>query len=114
MDYIKYAILAGLAVVSYMLLLAWQEDYPPVAPASPSEQLSAIPPAGDLPVAVPTQTDVADIPVVSTPGVSAIAESGNSNTNTLITVKTDVLNVTIGPCRWGYCLCITAPARNTT
>ncbi len=95
MDYIKYAILAGLAVVSYMLLLAWQEDYPPVAPASPSEQLSAIPPAGDLPVAVPTQTDVADIPVVSTPGVSAIVESGNSNTNTLITVKTDVLNVTI-------------------
>ena len=96
MDYIKYAILAGLAVVSYMLLLAWQEDYPPVAPASPSEQVSVASATGDLPVPVTTQTDAAaDLPVINNTASAAIADSTSSNTNTLITVKTDVLNVTI-------------------
>jgi hypothetical protein len=28
MESLKYLIIGGLAVVSYMLLLAWQEDYP--------------------------------------------------------------------------------------
>lgn len=98
MDYIKYAILAGLAVVSYMLLLAWQEDYPPVTPVSPSEQVASaqVNSTNDLPVAAPAQTDNADIPEVSSSAGAAFADNTSVNsTNTLITVKTDVLNVTI-------------------
>jgi YidC/Oxa1 family membrane protein insertase len=99
MDYIKYAILAGLAVVSYMLLLAWQEDYP----ATPAREVvvqtapnngdvpAVVAPAGDLPTA-PT-VDADDIPVVSAP--AAPASAAPSTAETLITIRTDVLNVTI-------------------
>ena len=94
MDYIKYAILAGLAVVSYMLLLAWQEDYPQVAPVPAAEQTSIVEPVGDLPAAVSNAPASADIPVVNTPATALPAASAN-NENRLVTVRTDVLNVTI-------------------
>lgn len=94
MDYIKYAILAGLAVVSYMLLLAWQEDYPQVAPAPVTQQTVTAEPVGDLPAAISNTPASADIPVVNTPAASLPATSTSSG-NTLITVRTDVLNVTI-------------------
>ncbi|MBU2098053.1 MAG: membrane protein insertase YidC [Gammaproteobacteria bacterium] len=94
MDYIKYAILAGLAVVSYMLLLAWQADYPPVAPAPATEQASVIEPLGDLPAAVSNAPASADIPVVNTP-VAALPATSSSDDSRLVTVRTDVLNVTI-------------------
>ena len=71
MDYIKYAILAGLAAVSYLLLLAWQEDYPPsdtryntvqttdVASGDiPLEQT-----AGDIPAPSQAQSIADDIPL---------------------------------------------------
>src|SRR5690606_7236302 len=91
MDYIKYAILAGLAAVSYMLLLAWQEDYPQVAPA-PAAQVASTSTTSDVPVtAAPA---AADIPVVNNVA-SAVAEAARSNGDTFVTVKTDVLNVTI-------------------
>ncbi|MDP2126853.1 MAG: membrane protein insertase YidC [Pseudohongiella sp.] len=96
MDYIKYAILAGLAVVSYMLLLAWQDDYPPVPPASTqtAEQSIIIESDGDIPSAVSNSAVSADIPVVNTPA-PVIANTPSGSGNTLITVHTDVLNVTI-------------------
>jgi len=91
MDYIKYAILAGLAAVSYMLLLAWQEDYPQAAPA-PAAQVASTSTTNDVPVtAAPA---AADIPVVNNVA-SAVADAARSNGDTFVTVKTDVLNVTI-------------------
>jgi YidC/Oxa1 family membrane protein insertase len=94
MDYIKYAILAGLAVVSYMLLLAWQDDYPPIAPVATVEQSTIIEANGDIPAAVSNNTTSADIPVVNSPA-PVVASISSGSGNTLITVRTDVLNVTI-------------------
>jgi len=94
MDYIKYSILAGLAVVSYLLLLAWQEDYPAVAPVTVNESVSSAEQSSDIPVSVPPQVSVQDIPVVNATS-PVITDSPGSAANTLITVRTDVLNVTI-------------------
>lgn len=94
MDYIKYAILAGLAVVSYMLLLAWQEDYPPVAQTPTAQQAEVIKSTGDLPAAVSNTPASSDVPVV-TASTAAVADTNADNSNRLITVRTDVLNVTI-------------------
>ena len=94
MDYIKYTILAALAVVSYLLLLAWQEDYPPVTPVSATQAVPTLESTSDIPATNIATTTSLDIPVVNTTG-SSIAESSTSNGNTLVSVKTDVLNVTI-------------------
>ncbi|OFE13277.1 membrane protein insertase YidC [Pseudohongiella acticola] len=103
MDYIRYALLAGLAIVSYMLLLAWQEDYPSSAPATDVVQTQQS--NGDVPAAGNTATDLpSDIPSDTPAPVSSdvpVLASGNSadatpqSTETLINVSTDVLNVTI-------------------
>lgn len=94
MDYIKYSILAGLAVVSYLLLLAWQEDYPAVGPVTVNESVSSAEQSSDIPVSLTSQVSVQDIPVVNATN-PIITESSGSAANTLITVRTDVLNVTI-------------------
>lgn len=99
MDYIKYAILAGLAVVSYLLLLAWQEDYPATAPREDAAQTLSI--NGDVPGLAPSVSDIPspvpvadpDIPVV--PVASAPIAATGQPSESLITVRTDVLNVTI-------------------
>ncbi len=103
MDYIRYALLAGLAIVSYMLLLAWQEDYPSSAPATDVVQTQQS--NGDVPAAGNTATDLpSDIPSDTPAPISSdvpVLASGNSadatpqSTETLINVSTDVLNVTI-------------------
>lgn len=95
MDYIKYALLAGLAAVSYLLLLAWQEDYPATAPetevvsSSPAQSADI----GDVPDAPSAAAD--DIPVVSNNSVPSVNSTANQNPETLVTITTDVLNVTI-------------------
>ena len=94
MDYIKYAILAGLAVVSYLLLLAWQEDYPQTVQAPAVEQSTVIESTGDLPAAVSNTPAAADVPVVAAPAAE-FAGTTVDVSDRLITVRTDVLNVTI-------------------
>ncbi|MGB4246759.1 MAG: membrane protein insertase YidC [Pseudohongiellaceae bacterium] len=96
MDSIKYLIFGGLAVVSYLLLLAWQEDYPQVAAPSPVSEVqspgNAVAPVSDVPAVVPTPgaPTVTDIPVLGTTPAAA-----TSNSNTRITVRTDVLDVVL-------------------
>lgn len=99
MDYIKYAILAGLAVVSYLLLLAWQDDYPATAPRD--DVVQTMPVNGDVPGLTPsvsdlptqTATTASDIPVV--PSVTSPVATAEQTGENLITVKTDVLQFTI-------------------
>ena len=102
MDSIKYIILGGLAIVSYLLLLAWQADYPNVPQSAVSPVVSQ--PEADIPVpslnigdtpsvATPAATN-ADIPVVPTAPVVTTAQSASGN---LINVRTDVLNLSIDP-----------------
>ncbi|MDT8428035.1 MAG: membrane protein insertase YidC [Pseudomonadales bacterium] len=101
MDSIRYIILGGLAVVTYLLLLAWQTDYPTQPPQQlePSEipasvDLSDVPAApqvldaSDTPASVP-----ADIPTLGSTPPSTTASTPNQNT--LVSIKTDVLNMQI-------------------
>lgn len=112
MDYIKYALIAGLAAVSYLLLLAWQEDYPPVTSqiSTQVENSAALPSdapsesnGNDMPTAPASLTDTAnstsassDIPSVGNTPVAD--ESSNAEiSERLIRVSTDVLNIQIDP-----------------
>lgn len=96
MDSIKYIIFGGLAVVSYLLLLAWQEDYPRVPPAttSPTAQIEAsvqgISDVPSLPVSS-SSTSSLDVPVIAAPVAAVVPAS----TDTYVQVNTDVLNVTL-------------------
>ncbi len=95
MDSIKYFIFGGLAVVSYLLLLAWQEDYPRVPVSAPAEQAQdAVSNAGpallDTPAVSPGSSIGSDVPVVD----SAASFTTDSETN-VVTVRTDVLHVTL-------------------
>lgn len=95
MDSIKYLIFGGLAVVSYLLLLAWQEDYPRVPVAAPAEQAqdvasNAAPTLLDTPAVSPGSSIGSDVPVVD----SAASFTTDSETN-VVTVRTDVLHVTL-------------------
>lgn len=106
MDIIRYALLAGLAVVTYLLLLAWQDDYGSVEPESPTASEQARTEAGadmpqtddaaDLPDAPTAESSGNDIPTVDD---SSTAETAGGTTlrEDLITVETDVLNVRIDP-----------------
>ena len=101
MDSIRYIILGGLAVVSYLLLLAWQADNQvPVQTSSLRPEAVLNQPVSDIPgqlqtadIPVPSSSnDSADIPVVSlTPAPVATTVSGNTN----IHVRTDVLDLII-------------------
>tara|TARA_R110001592_G_scaffold26053_4_gene98138 strand:- start:1334 stop:3028 length:1695 start_codon:yes stop_codon:yes gene_type:complete len=97
MDSIKYIIFGGLAVVSYLLLLAWQEDYPrvPAAPVSQAPQIeSSVQTSSDvpsLPVSSSTGGATLDVPVVQPLVAAPVPEQ----TNTYVQVTTDVLNVTL-------------------
>ena len=96
MDSIKYIIFGGLAVVSYLLLLAWQEDYPRVPPTTPNPTAqieSSVQSTSDvpsLPVSSSTGSSL-DVPVVPTVATSQVPDQSD----TLIQVSTDVLKVTL-------------------
>tara|TARA_R110002167_G_scaffold6277_3_gene28838 strand:- start:8247 stop:9941 length:1695 start_codon:yes stop_codon:yes gene_type:complete len=97
MDSIKYIIFGGLAVVSYLLLLAWQEDYPrvPAAPASQAPQIeSSVQSSSDvpsLPISSSADGSSLDVPVVQ----PLVAAPVPDQTNAYVQVTTDVLNVTL-------------------
>lgn len=98
MDIKRSILLVALAVVAYLMVLQWNQDYGQAAlPAETSQAQST---AAQLPQtpAIPTgETAGADIPtVVSDAQVSAVPSAVES-TNQLIRVRTDVLHVAIDP-----------------
>lgn len=94
MQWVRNLILVGLAIVSYLLILAWQKDYGAV-PASPAAA-SAVPAAAtDLP-APPAAVAGGDVPPA--PASAAVQPLAAAPVSTaLIRVKTDVLDVAIDP-----------------
>ncbi|MDO8272292.1 MAG: membrane protein insertase YidC [Gammaproteobacteria bacterium] len=95
MDSIKYLIFGGLAVVSYLLLLAWQEDYPRVpvsAPTAQAQSTTSTTPAlvTDVPALTPGSPIGSDVPVVD-----SAASFSTDSANNVVTVKTDVLHVSL-------------------
>jgi YidC/Oxa1 family membrane protein insertase len=94
MESLKYFLIGGLAVVSYMLLLAWQQDYPSVPPSNASTQ-SPVTSVSDVPAAPASTaintTAVSDVPSVS----SSPAEQQVPDASSRIQVSTDVLHVVL-------------------
>ncbi|MDX1491337.1 MAG: membrane protein insertase YidC [Pseudohongiellaceae bacterium] len=98
MDSLKYILFGGLAVVSYLLLLAWQEDYPRNADTqasieTPSAENSN---TADIPALIPdAQTSsnsatASDIPSINVPAATVADDSDR-----LVQISTDVLNLTL-------------------
>lgn len=107
MDFVKFAIYSALAIVTYLLLLAWNEDYPPRQDVveTTTAPLNSVP---DPDSGSATTSTTPDIPV-SVPQAQASQASANSDTtNTqtpagtavtsdsrLVEVTTDTLQLSI-------------------
>ena len=105
MDIQRIVIYAGLAIVSYMMILAWNDDYNQPQTTQVAEQTQAISPSGD--------TDNLTLPEASSQGSSgntqneefatpedgatltSSSSNGSEASDQLITVRTDVYQLTI-------------------
>ena len=104
MDIKRNLILVGLAVVSYLMLLAWNEDYPP---NTPSASIEESPSAGiadsgagqipDLPLsATASETNENDLPDIPVSGeVAEIEAVETPNPTQIITINTPKQIVTV-------------------
>lgn len=96
MDVQRIILIASLALISYMLVLQWNQDYnsPPTTVAAQSSSVSAYEntPTSDLPSST-SEAAPADIPVGNTASTTA-SVIGNT---ALIAVKTDTLELLIDP-----------------
>lgn len=108
MEIQRTLVMIGLAVVTYLMVLAYQEDYGQDKPANASTSStsdsqyadSSIPQANPVSEDSHDVPDAADIPVVSQGSASAIdipqsGPSASADTDRLVHVKTDVFDVTI-------------------
>ena len=110
MDLTKYGLYTALAIVTYLMLLQWQEDYPPTIDDGSSSrvEIPQIPNAqncaqlgnylpSDIPVGAPgtTTSDASDTPTVA--AVSNPNAAGTTNTEDLITIRTDTFDIRIDP-----------------
>lgn len=107
MDIPKFALYTALAFVTYLMLLAWQDDYPPTVGSSnsttPAAEFSApgisnvssgdLP--GDLPSSPPPTNDQTVVADTDIP-VTAILNTP-TNDSQLVSVVTDTFNISIDP-----------------
>ena len=108
MDLTKYGLYTALAIVTYLMLLQWQEDYPPTIDDGSSSlvEIPQIPSAqnstqggDDLPSNIPVGTpeviisDASDTPTVG--AVSNPSAAGTTNTEDLISIRTDTFDIHI-------------------
>ncbi|CAD5107093.1 membrane protein insertase YidC [Zestomonas carbonaria] len=109
MDIKRSILIVALAIVSYLMVLQWNQDYGQAALPPTSNAATASAPA--LPEGSTTSQNDADVPVPATqgeadaslPSVSAVAANSQ-----LIQVKTDVLDLAIDP-RGGDVVQLTLP-----
>ena len=98
MDLTKFALYTSLAVITYLMLLAWQEDYPSVVDSgsvnqqSPPSLAPSTPQVDDIPREVPTSSQPANQPLSSSVGVN---ESTGESTTDIIQISTDTLQLSI-------------------
>ncbi len=95
MDIQRVILIAALALMSYMLMLQWNQDYntPVAEPTVATSSVSAYEPvAGDLPTA--NSNASADVPATATAAAEPVAAATDAR---LISVKTDTLELLIDP-----------------
>lgn len=104
MDIQRSILLVGLAVVSYLLVLQWNQDYgqAPLPAASSATQSTTSP----LPVLTASNND--DVPTASQDEAQAPAADAPAASQSLIRVQTDVLDLAIDP-RGGDIVQLTLP-----
>ncbi len=96
MDIQRIVLIIGLAITSYMLILAWNEDYK-ISTTSQEQLLTNSAPTEDL---IPTQADIVreevtnDLPSV-VPQQNTEEQAEPTDTGKLVKISTDVLNVWI-------------------
>ncbi|MDE0982243.1 MAG: membrane protein insertase YidC [Gammaproteobacteria bacterium] len=111
MDLTKYGLYTALAIVTYLMLLQWQEDYPPsINDGSSSRvEIPQIPNAqnntqvgNDLPSDIPVGTpevvatnDASDTPTIAV--VSNPSAADTTSTEDLISIRTDSFDIRIDP-----------------
>ena len=100
MDIRRFAIIFGLAISTYFLILSWNDDYGQAAVGNaPIAQTDAVvvddvPSASAVkPAAESTNSDVPQVEVAGEVKAEPVAQASTQN----IVVNTDVLNVTISP-----------------
>ena len=103
MDLTRFFLYSALAVVTYLMLLQWQEDYPPLMDddSAIQQQIPSIPENSDSPVIADVPSDLPGS-APSAAGTTNISASGSTNNVTTVnnaagsvTVKTDTLEVEI-------------------
>ncbi|MEZ7832209.1 MAG: membrane protein insertase YidC [Gammaproteobacteria bacterium] len=110
MDLTKYGLYTALAIVTYLMLLQWQEDYPPTIDDGSSSrvEIPQIPNAqngsqasNDLPSDIPSVVpEVITSNTSDTPTVAAISNpsaAGTTSTADLISIRTDTFDIRIDP-----------------
>ena len=104
MDIQRSILLVGLAVVSYLLVLQWNQDYgqAPLPAASSATQSTTSP----LPELTASNND--DVPTASQDEAQAPAADAPAASQSLIRVQTDVLDLAIDP-RGGDIVQLTLP-----
>ena len=110
MDLTKYGLYTALAIVTYLMLLQWQEDFPPTIDDGSSSrvEIPQIPNAqsgsragNDLPSDIPTSApeiitgNASDTPTVA--AVSNPSAADTTNTEDLISIRTDTFDIRIDP-----------------
>ena len=97
MDLTKFALYTSLAVITYLMLLAWQEDYPPLINDGIAEQAQPIDPASglveinDLPTQMPSSSRPSTQQTSGLTDATAQTELQKKH----IDIKTDTLELTI-------------------
>ncbi len=94
MDVKRVILFAALALISYVLVLQWNEDYgsKPVAPANQTSVSAYSSPAGDE---LPTPDAAAPAQSAELPAAAGTQTSAATATSRLINIKTDVLDVLV-------------------
>ena len=97
MDIKRSILLVSLAIVAYLLVLQWNQDYGQAAlPDESPRTQSATAPQSDMPTIASPEDAQGDIPVVAN-GQQAGALPESPATTQLIRVRTDVLDLAIDP-----------------
>jgi YidC/Oxa1 family membrane protein insertase len=110
MDLTKYGLYTALAIVTYLMLLQWQEDFPPTIDDGSSSrvEIRQIPNAqtgsqagNDLPSDIPTSApEIITSNASDTPTVAAVTNpsaADTTNTEDLISIRTDTFDIRIDP-----------------
>ncbi|MFG1495751.1 membrane protein insertase YidC [Saccharospirillum sp. HFRX-1] len=93
MDVRRIVLIAGLAVVSYIMILQWSNDYSDSA--SEQQSVSSQSTVSEVPAAVADSSS--EVPSVSQDGAetAAVVQNASAVSGTVIDVQTDVLNLRI-------------------